>query len=153
LDDVKKEDSIESEGKAGVKAVVETFDGLKVTVEALVEGEKVYGKVAAEFDPSLVYKVEELESKGEKEDQSRDKKAETAKTEPLTEEKSVETGEAKDQDQKTSEPAKPKMKLAEEVMEEVTAMNRKFEGWIFELPKFKVDNFSKKKEDLITKES
>jgi hypothetical protein len=153
LDDVIKEEAIESEGKAGVKAVLETFDGLQVTVQALVEGEKVYGKVAAEFDPSLVYKVEEPESKVEKEDQSQDKKAETANTEPSTEEKSAETGGAKDQDQKTSEPAKPKMKPAEEVKEEVTAMNKKFGGWVFELPKFKVDNFSKKKEDLIAKES
>ena len=153
LDDVKKEESIESEGKAGVNAVLETFDGLQVTVQALVEGEKVYGKIGAEFVPSLVYKVEEPESKGEQEDQGQDKKAEPAKTKPSTEDNTTETGEAKDQDQKTSEPVKPKMKSAEEVKEEATTMNKKFEGWIFELPKFKVDIFSKKKEDLIAKES
>ena len=153
LDDVKKEEAMESVENAGVKAVLETFDGLKVTLQAFAEGEKVYGKIAAEFDPSLVYKVEEPESKVEKEDQSQDKKTETAMAEPSTEEKSAVTGEAKDQDQKTSEPARPKIKPADEVREEVTAMNKKFEGWIFELPKFKVDNFSKKKEDLLTKES
>ncbi|MDX1410650.1 MAG: hypothetical protein R3351_00690, partial [Nitrospirales bacterium] len=100
---------------------------------------------------SLVYKLEEPENPVGKEDPTQEKKAGTAKTESSTEEKIAETGEARDQE--TSEPAKHKIKPAEEVEEEVTALNKKFEGWIFELPKFKVDNFSKKKEDLLTKES
>ena len=142
---------MESKGKAGVKAVVETFDGLQVTLQAFEDGEKVYGKVTAEFDPSLVYKFEEPENPVDKEDPTQDKKAGTAKTESSTVEKIAETGEARDQEM--SEPAKPKIKPAEEVKEEVTALNKKFEGWVFELPKFKVDNFSKKKEDFLTKES
>jgi len=137
LDDVKKEQANDSEGKAGVKAVLETFDGLQVTVQTITKDETVYGKVSAKFDPSLVYKVEEPEGQAEKEDQSQEKKAEASKSDPS----------------KTSDPPMPKIKSTEEVKEEVTAMNKKLSGWVFELPKFKVDNFSKKKEDLITKES
>jgi len=137
LDDVKKEQANDSEGKAGIKAVLETFDGLQVTVQTLTKDETVYGKVSAKFDPSLVYKAEEPEGQAEKGDQSQEKKAEASTSDPS----------------KTSDPPKPKIKTAEEVKEEVTAMNKKLSGWVFELPKFKVDNFSKKKEDLITKES
>jgi len=139
MDDVKKaeEEANDSEGKAGVKAVLETFDGLQVTVQTLTKDETVYGKVSAKFDSSLVYKAEEPEGQAEKEDQSQEKKAEASKSDPS----------------KTSDPPKPKIKTAEEVKEEVTAINKKLSGWVFELPKFKVDNFSKKKEDLITKES
>jgi len=139
MDDVKKaeEEANDSEGKAGVKAVLETFDGLQVTVQTLTKDETVYGKVSAKFDSSLVYKAEEPEGQAEKEDQSQEKKAEASKSDPS----------------KKSDPPKPKIKTAEEVKEEVTAINKKLSGWVFELPKFKVDNFSKKKEDLITKES
>jgi hypothetical protein len=137
LDDVKEEEATESEGQPGVKAVLETFDGLKVTVQTLMEGETVYGKISAEFDPSLVYKVEQPEGQAESEDQSQGKKAEAPKSGP----------------EKTSDPPTPKVPSAEEVKEEVTGMNNKLGGWVFELPKFKVDNFSKKKEELITKES
>jgi hypothetical protein len=137
MDDVKKEETNDSEGKPGVKAVLETFDGLQVTVQTITKDETVYGKVSAKFDPSLVYKVEEPEGPAEKEDQSQEKKAEASKTGPS----------------KTSDPPKPKIQTAEEVKEEAIAMNKKLSGWIFELPKFKVDNFSKKKEDLIAKES
>ena len=153
IDDVKKEEAIDSDGKAEVKAVLETFDGLQVTVQTITKDEAVYGKISAAFDPSLVFKAEEPEQKAEKEDQTEDKKAEASKAEPSTGEEREDPGEAKAQDTPTSEPPKPKMKSAEEVKEEVTAMNKRFGGWIFEFPKFKVDNFSKKKKDLITKES
>ncbi len=122
-------------------------------METLTKDETVYGKISAKFDASLVYNVDESESRAEKEEQSQEKKTETAKTESSTEEKRADTGNVTDQGQKTSDPAKPKIKPAEEVQEEVIALNKTFEGWVFELPKFKVDNFSKKKEDLITKDS
>ena len=153
LDDVKKKATMESDVTPGVTAVVETFDGLEVTVETLGKGEAVYGKISSKFDPSLVYKVEEPERKAEKDDQSLDEKSEKTKTETFGEEKTVATSKINDQDQQTTELAKPHIKSAEEVKEEVAAMNKKFEDWIFELPKFKVDNFSKKKKDLITKKS
>ena len=152
IDDVKKEETADAERKPEITAVLETFDGLQVTVETITQDEAIFGKISAAFDPSLVLKVEEPEGKEEKEDQSQEKKAEASKAEPSADEKSQDPGETKDQDQQPSEPPKPKIKPAEEVKEEVVALNKKFEGWLFELPKFKVDNFSKKKKDLITKE-
>jgi len=137
LDDVKKKEAIDSEGKAGVKAVLETFDGLQVSVEILTQDETVYGKITAAFDPSLVFKVEEPESLEETDGPSEERKSEATKSDPS----------------QPSDTPETKIKSAEEVKEEVTAMNSKLGGWVFELPKFKVDNFSKKKEDLIAKES
>jgi hypothetical protein len=137
LDDVKKKEAIDSEVKAGIKAVLETFDGLQVSVEILTQDETVYGKITAAFDPSLVFKVEEPESLEETDGASEEKKSEATKSDPS----------------QPSDTPETKIKSAEEVKEEVTAMNSKLGGWVFELPKFKVDNFSKKKEDLIAKES
>lgn len=137
LDDVKKMETMESEGKAGVKAVLETFDGLQVTVETLEKDETVYGKITAEFNPSLVYKVDDAGEPAQTEEESKEKESEAPE---------ADTSE-------TSESPKPTIKPAEEVKDEVTEMNKKLGKWVYELPKFKVDNFSKKKEELITKES
>ena len=141
-------------GKTGVQAVVETFDGLQVTVHTAKEGEKIYGTVSAAFDPSLIYKVEEetaqsapKKNKKEEINSSPDKKEEDSSKAEATEKK----GEV-DQEKRASEPPKPKIKSADEVQKEVVAINERVSGWTFELPKFRVDNFSKHKKDLITKE-
>lgn len=137
FDDVKKTETMESEGKAGVKAVLETFDGLQVSVETLKKDEMVYGKITAEFNPSLVYKVDEAGEAAQIEKESKEKE-----------------GEAPESDtSEISESPKPTIKPAQEVKDEVTEMNKKLGEWVYELPKFKVDNFLKKKEELITKDS
>ena len=137
LDDVKKKEALESGVKPGVKAVLETFDGLQVNVETFTQGETVYGKVTAEFKPSLVYKVEK----------------------PERQENSDQPGQGEKSEAPNSESSQPddtpelNLKSPEKVKEEVATLNSKLGGWVYELPKFKVENFSKKKEDLITKDS
>lgn len=162
VDDVKKREALDAEAKPGVKAVLETFDGLQVTVQTVKTvktDETIYGKVSAAFDPSLVYKVEEPDEpisqvdETDKKDQGQEAKAETSTSATPTGEESGDTGETEDQDKESPKPPKPEIKPAEEVKKEVTTMNLKLGGWVFELPKFRVDNFSKKKKDLITKES
>jgi hypothetical protein len=45
------------------------------------------------------------------------------------------------------------LKKPEEVKKEVEEINQRVQGWVYELPKFRVENFSKLKKDLIAKES
>lgn len=141
LDDVKKEGEVDVSEKTGVRAVLETFDGLQVTLLTAKEGETVYGKVSAAFDPSLIYKAEETDQAAVKEEKEEESAESSDKNENEQEEK----------DEEAPKP-KPKIKSADEVQKEVAAMNKKLSDWAFELPKFRVDNFSKRKKDLITKE-
>ena len=148
LEDVKKSDELEFSSKSGLQAVLETFDGLRLTVETMNKDEVVYGKIAAAFDPTLVYK--------EPAKASSEEKAEVKSSEENgNDEKETDASETKESGDKTEKKAEPKesiLKSEEEVQKEAADLNDKFKDWIFELPKFKVDNFSKKKNDLMAKE-
>ena len=150
LDDVKKDTVVDFEEQSGVNALLETFDGLQLTVQTVKDGETVYAKASVAFDPSIIYKEKETdlaaEEEGKKDEskKSSDKKEKTSKPEATL-------SQAGDDEKKASEPPKPTIKSAEEVQKEVAAINKKLLGWAFEIPKFKVENFSKKKKELITK--
>ena len=152
LEDVKKEEEVVFKNNSGINALLETFDGLQLHVETAKDGETMRAKVSVAFDPAIIYKVEETdqsaEEEGEKEEsrKSSDKKEETSKAE------ATRSQERDDEEKKTTEPSKPKIKSAEEVQKEVAAINKRLHGWVFEIAKFKVDNFSKNKKELITKQ-
>ena len=156
LEDIAKEEDVNFAEKSGVKAVVETFDGMQVTVDTTKKDDVTYGKVSAIFDPNLVYQEPEMASSESKEDnESNEEKvkgdAETKKEELTSSENAKESDPSKDQEVETKEPPKPKIKLAEDVQKEVALLNEKLNGWAFVLPKFRVDNFSKRRAELIDK--
>ena len=125
IDDVQKAEAQDTKAKPSVKAVLETFDGLQVTLETLTKDEKVYGKVTASFDPSLVYKIEESDAQEPAADKDPKEKTEGPMTDASSGGDKKATQEGKDQAQQTSDPPKHKIKPAEEVKEEVAAINQK----------------------------
>ncbi len=146
LEDVKNEGDVNFQGQPGVKAVLETFDGLRLHVQTAKAEDKIFGKVSAEFDPVLV-RPENAKSSSEK--------GETVPAPASAQDKkTTESKEGEQPAEKPSEPA-PKeatvLKKPEEVRKEVAALNQRVQGWAYELPKFRVENFSKSKKDLLTK--
>ena len=144
MDDVKKSDDMEFIPQSGVRAVLETFDGLRLTVETMKQGEATLGKIVAAFDPALVYKEPTMESSEDTEAMSEKKDT----TEPKKDDKSG--SEAEGVKKEKPEVKESILKSEEDVQKEVSTFNGKFKDWIFEIPKFRVDNFSKKKKDLIS---
>ena len=152
LNDAKKEQKVDFENKPGVNAILQTFDGLQLNVQTAKDGETSYAKISLTFDPSIVYKVEETGQLAEEEEtkeetiKSSDNKEETSKPEATRKQ------EGDDEGKKPEESPQLKIKSAEEVQKEVAAINKRLHGWVFEIAKFKVENFSKKKKELITKQ-
>lgn len=143
LEDVHQEEQVKFQPHAGVQAVVETFDGLRLHVRTMEEGEKVYGKFSAEFDPALIPPAEPGPSQEETGPASDSAQSESTK-ESQTEEQPA--------DQATPSPKEDSvLKSPEEVQKEVMAFNQRVEGWVYELPKFRVENFSKPKQGLLAK--
>ncbi|WP_447969857.1 DUF4340 domain-containing protein [Nitrospira sp. M1] len=147
MDDVQKSNTLEFSPKNGIKAVLETFDGLRLTVETMPKDDVTYSKIVSAFDPALVYEEPIKESSEQKEriDAESDKDSEKNTTES-------DKDDSKDQSDQTESKSESKesiLKSEEDVQTEVAEINGKLKNWIFELPKFKVDNFAKKKQDLI----
>jgi hypothetical protein len=146
LEDVKKEGDVDFQSHPGVSAVLETFDGLRLHVQTAKEGDKIFGKLSAEFDPALVMPVEASPSS--------EKKEKIPAPGSGQDEKPTEAMEGKEPVEKHSEPAPEEdsvLKKPEEVQKEVVALNQRVQGWTYELPKFRVENFSKSKKDLLAK--
>jgi len=135
LEDVKPQAEVDISGKPGVSAVLETFDGLRLHVQTTKQEPNVWGAFSAEFDANL---IQPSELKPEPEDSQKTDGAETEKGEKETD---VQTPE-KD----------TFLKKPEEVQQEVEALNQRVKGWVYALPSFRVENFSKLTKDLISKE-
>jgi hypothetical protein len=137
LEDVKPQAEVDFTAKPGVSAILETFDGLRLHVHTTKQDEKVFAKISADFDANLV-QPSEAESK--------------PKDRPKSEEAEAEKGE-KDKGAGV-EPSKKDSLLnkPEEVQKEVESLNQRTNDWAYELPSFRVENFSKLKKDLIEKE-
>ncbi len=144
LGDVHKESEKEFKADTGVKAMVETFDGLRLHVQTAKEGEKVFGKFSAEFDQDMAKTAEENKPAKEEPQQSTEK-----------DQKAAPTSEKTPSEEKPDAPKKEEslLKKPEEVQQEVAAFNKRVGGWIYELPKFRVENFAKHKKDLISSQS
>ncbi|GJL56129.1 MAG: hypothetical protein NPIRA02_32610 [Nitrospirales bacterium] len=147
MEDVRKSDAFEFSAKNSVKAVLETFDGLRLTVETMPKDDVTFGKIAAAFDPALVYKEPVNASSEQKERVDAESDTDSEKDE--TESDKGDNTDQSDQTKNQSEPKESILKSEEDVQTEVAEINGKLNDWIFELPKFKVDNFAKKKQDLI----
>lgn len=145
LEDVKPEAEVAFNPTTGVSALVETFDGLRLHVQTAKEGETVYGKFSAEFDQALVLPTTENQSVKKSEEQSSSDTALESGTDGVqnSSEKKADSGKKEES----------LLKIPEKVQEEVAALNQRVGGWVYVLPKFRVENFAKHKADLITNQS
>ncbi len=135
LEDVKPQAEIDFSGNPGVSAVLETFDGLRLHVHTTKQDEKVFAKVSAEFDENIIVPTEPDPQSASSE------KAKGAETEK------------DDNEIAATLPKKESLlKTPEEVQKEVESINQRVQGWAYVLPSFRVENFSKLKKDLISKE-
>lgn len=145
-EDVKKEEDVNFQDHAGVSAVLETFDGLRLHVQTAKEENKIFGKFSAEFDPALVRPVDATPSS---------EKGETVPAQNAAQdEKATESPEGKQPAEQQTEPSSKEdsvLKKPEEVQKEIEALNQRAQGWAYELPTFRVENFSKLKKDLVAK--
>jgi len=135
LEDVKPQAEVDFLANPGVSVVLETFDGLRLHVHTTKHDEHIWAKLSAEFDANLV-QPSELSSTPED-----GQKAEGEETEKGDEVANVATPE------KDSVLTTP-----EEVQKEVDSLNQRVKGWAYALPSFRVENFSKLKKDLLSKE-
>ena len=133
LEDVKNQKAIDFKANPGVSAILETFDGLRLHVHTTKLDEQVWGKFSAEFDASLIQISEP------------DPKPEASKT-PDGEDVAMDGGDVKAPEKE------PLLKKPDEVQQEVEALNQRVKNWAYALPSFRVENFSKLKKDLISKE-
>jgi hypothetical protein len=146
LEDVKKEGEVNFQDHPGVSADLETFDGLRLRMQTANVDEKIFGKFFAEFDPDLIRpgQAKPSSEKGEG----------VSAAASVTEEKITEPKKGGQSEEKNSEAVSEEetvVKKPEEVRQEVAALNQRVEGWVYELPKFRVENFSKFTKDFITK--
>jgi len=103
-------------------AKLTTFDGLVVTFQPYKKGDTHWVKYSASFDEAAV----------------------TPPT-PISEE---------NKDVKDSSPASPVSKSlsAEDVKQEVAKYNAVWDGWLYQIPEFRIKNIGKKKQDLLKKD-
>lgn len=122
LDDVTVATEIEFEQKTSTHAIFTTFDGLEVTVTTREKEGKHYAKFVAVFNPEAVW-VEPPKNEDE-----------TASSEQTQQENM----------EKKAKPTK------EDIQNQIQKLNAKFDGWVYELSKYKVDDLDKKLYDLIS---
>ena len=144
LEDVKEAQEVNFQDRSGVTAVLETFDGLRLHVQTAKQEDKFFGKFSAEYDQKLVQPVDATTS------------TENGETVPAQDsaqdEKAPESSEAKktaEIQEELSSKEDSILKKPEEVQREVEAFNQRVGGWAYELPTFRVENFSKAKKDFL----
>lgn len=135
LEDVKPQAEVDFSAEPGVSAFLETFDGLRLHVHTSKQDEQVWGKFTAEFDANLI---------------------QTSEPEPKPEDNQKAEGEEAEKSEKDADVKPPKeeslLNKPEEVQKEVETLNQRVKDWAYALPSFRVENFSKLKKDLISKE-
>jgi len=136
LEDVKPRAEVDFLANPGVSVVLETFDGLRLHVHTAKQDEHVWAKLSAEFDANLIR---------------------TSEPEPKPEDSQKADGEEAEKSDKDADAEPPKkeslLNKPEEVQKEVEALNQRVTDWAYVLPSFRVENFSKLKKDLISKEN
>lgn len=127
LDDVRKVSDIPFSEQSIVKAMLETVDGIEVTVKIIKKDDKTYATAAAVFNPGLVLQTE-LAKEADENKENLDKR------EFQNNKESVE---------------KHKVKSVEEAKDEVRILNEKWGEWVYIIPQYRVDNILKKIDDLM----
>lgn len=139
LDDVAPAEQLSVKEDTGVRAALETIDGLRTTVTLVKKDGKTYVTVSSEFDRNMIQKPDQRHKKETNQQTSKQEGSEDR------------SANAKQADE--SEPNKPKIKSEEDVQAEVAGLNQRLQGWVFTIPEFRAENIRKTLTDLIEKES
>lgn len=144
FDDVMKASELAFEKEAATSAVFTTFDGLEVTMITMEKDGKHYATFAAAFNPEAVYQAlpKEEDEEAVYEDEEMSSEEETLSEEDDEAPFEEESEPVMDEDEE-EEPLVDAKKQAEK-------LNAQFEGWVYELSKYKVDDLGKKREELIS---
>jgi hypothetical protein len=134
FDDVQPATEAKLPSRGGVRAILETFDGLRVNVRIITRGGKTYATASAEFDQALVQTVaEEAPSEGAEDDGK--------------------TGqEVREEDEGQTQSAALE-KPIEAVQREAEVLNEQLTGWVYIIPKFRADSIAKHQRDLISSDT
>lgn len=124
FDDVVSEKESGAEQTPTYTAKLKTFDGLVITFQPYKKGDIHLVKYMASFN------------------------AETSNVEKDAQ--STATAETKSSDDKSKEPA-AKFLTPDEVKQEIAKYNAIWQGWMYQLPEFRIKNIGKKKADLLKK--
>ncbi len=139
LDDVAPAEQSSVKEDTGVRAALETIDGLRATVTLVKKDGKTYVTVSSGFDRNIIQKLDQAPKKGDNQEISKEQGFQDS------------SPNAKQADE--SEPKTPKMKSEEDVQAEVAGLNQRLQGWVFTIPEFRAENIRKTLTDLIEKES
>lgn len=129
FDDVVSAKESGTEATPVYTAKLTTFDGLVITFEPYKKGETHLVKYSANFDESAITLA--------------------AKTDSTNDNPETESSNSK------SQPSAPPAQFlsAEEVKKEVAKYNAIWNGWMYQLPEFRINNIGKKKADLLKKDN
>lgn len=125
LEDVVKVDEVDFSNSR--KAVMHSFDGLTVVLEAAEKGEMFYARLQAEFDSELV---------------------EENKSDTSTENEESLHSEGDTIAEPQAQPAATS-KSADEVQQEVDMLNARWAGWAYQLPDFELNSIFKPMDELL----
>jgi hypothetical protein len=124
LNDVLPAERMTFSGGKASKAVLRTFDGLVVEISLLQKGEDYWAQFKASADPSSFVAPGEP---GEKEKKSAEKAKKAEKTD------------------------NGRLRGADELKDEVQAINARVGGWVYEVPYYKGKPLSTRLDDLLAK--
>lgn len=123
FDDVVSSENSGAESTAAYTAKLTTFDGLVVTFQPFKKGDIHLVKYQASFDDGVAAQGDPASTDKSKSSESDDKPAKTSK-----------------------------LLSPDEVKNEVAKYNAVWDGWMYQIPEFRVKNIGKKKADLLKKD-
>ena len=135
LKDVMKADKINFSANEKLTALMESYDGIKITVQINLHDNKPYARLSAAFADDLVEVVEDKPLPD-----TAQPKQEVNPTNPAAGKPPVIT------------PADKKNQLAAKSKKEVETFNLGWQGWAYELSETDVNNFAKRLKDLLKQE-
>ncbi|MCB1743405.1 MAG: DUF4340 domain-containing protein [Gammaproteobacteria bacterium] len=143
LDDVMPADEVSVPEKAYQVSML-TYDGMRFEARIWQQDDKVLGDFSVRYDESL---RDELPQSNEK---SNDKSGDGA-TESTDKSANGDDGKAAVDPAGRSVPLPPALLDAEAARQEVDRIAARIDGWVYEIPDFKLDYLKRRKSDLLAK--
>jgi len=136
-----------STGKPGAKILLTTFDGMRVTMETWRVGKDTLAHLDAGFDTALV----QSEPQDDKRQQAIGMDGVTGVGKDIEENKTKEDSKIAAETLPSDEPRQ--QNDAKSVAREANTLSTKWHDWVYILPKYRLDNLSRRMSDLIKESS
>lgn len=157
FEEVKKAATDElTEANASIKMRYQTFDGVIIKAMSRVDGDKTWVAFSAALDPAVAEASilrEQEQAKIDFENASK-AHAQAAADKSAKDEKAVaEMPSAPSEPLSMTDPAKDKAEHMQKLEKEVSVLNARFSGWLYNLPPFTYSGMSRKIEELLKSET